>query len=35
MSANLNVVDIRDGKVTRLVIYWDRARAFTDLGIKN
>jgi hypothetical protein len=28
-----NVLHIRDGKVTRLALYWDRERVFTDLGL--
>jgi ketosteroid isomerase-like protein len=33
-SKNANLFHIRDGKVTRLVLYWDRNRAFADLGME-
>ena len=30
-----NLFELRDGKVTRLTLYWDRDRAFSDVGLKE
>ncbi|MBA2342115.1 MAG: hypothetical protein H0V85_01480, partial [Thermoleophilaceae bacterium] len=32
-TKSANLFEIRDGKVTRLVTYWDRERALEDIGV--
>jgi hypothetical protein len=33
--AGANVLHFREGRVTRLILYWDRARALADLGLSE
>jgi len=34
-KAAANIFTIRFGRVTRFVMYWDRATAFGDLGLEG
>jgi ketosteroid isomerase-like protein len=35
LTRSANLFHVREGKVTRLVIYFDRNRAFADVGLEE
>jgi hypothetical protein len=35
LTKGASVMQIHEGRVTRLVLYWDRERALADLGVEG